>query len=237
MDFTNRGQQFQPNTENNETKQPAPQQHNNHGQQKKGLGLPHHSKLLKIFQVGLLTTVAVLLIGILLSVATYKENGEDRYVDTDKYQAVFLNGGQVYFGKIIALNNDYLTLSNIYYLRVNQQVQPGQENQENNFTLAKLGCELHRPQDVMLINKEQVIFWENLKDEDGANTVPGAIKSYLESTNGVQNCEENQQPQSGSPSNDNSAESESSAENAAPAEETPPATEDETTNGDNSANN
>jgi hypothetical protein len=212
MDFTNRGQQFQPNTDNNETKQPEPQQHNNNKQPKRSLSLPHHSKLLKVFQVGLLTCVAVLLIGILLSVATYKEKGEDRYVDASKYQAVFLNGGQVYFGKITALNNDYLTLSNIYYLRVNQQVQPGQENQENNFTLAKLGCELHRPQDIMLINKEQVIFWENLKDEDGANTVPGAIKSHLESTNGVQNCEENQQPQPNSDASNEAAPTEDNEE-------------------------
>ena len=199
MDFTNRGQQFQPNSEDNRIKQSESSSHH----QKKSSRLPHRGKLLKIFQFALLVCISVLVAGILLSIATYKKNSEDRYVDSSKYQAVFLNGGQVYFGKIIELNKSSLVLSNIYYLRVNQQVQPGKENQQNNFTLAKLGCELHRPQDVMVVNKEQVIFWENLKDEDGENTVPGAIKKYIASTNGAQNCDQQQQPATST--NDNSS--------------------------------
>lgn len=195
MDFTNRGQQFQPNAGEDSGREPQqPSSHNNHSQ-KKNRKVPHKDKLLKIFQFGLLVCLAVLVAGILLSIATYKKNGEDRYVDTTKYQAVFLNGGQVYFGKIAELNQESLVLSDIYYLRATQQVQPGQENQQNNFTLAKLGCELHRPTDIMVVNKEQVVFWENLKDEDGANTVPGAIKQYKQTTGGEQDCD--QQPASG----------------------------------------
>jgi hypothetical protein len=195
MDLTNRGQQFQPNPEGSDNKQSGPSSHNQHSN-KKSSKVPHKDKLLKIFQFGLLVSLAVLIAGILLSIATYEKNGEDKYVDTNKYQAVFLNGGQVYFGKIAELNPESLVLSDIYYLRVTQQVQPGQENQQNNFTLAKLGCELHRPTDIMVVNKEQVIFWENLKDEEGANTVTGAIKQYQQTTNGEQNCDEQQQPAS-----------------------------------------
>ena len=188
MDLTNRSQQLQSNPEGNGTRQSATAP-----TQRKNKKLPHRSTLLKIFQVGLLACVAVLIVGILLSIATYEKNGENDYVDSSKYQAVFLNDGQVYFGKITDLNQDYLTLSNIYYLRVDRQVQPDKEGQkQNNFTLAKLGCELHRPQDIMLVNKEQVVFWENLKDEDGANTVSGAIKQYNETTKGVQDCDQQQ---------------------------------------------
>lgn len=92
---------------------------------------------------------------------------ESRFVDKDRKQAVFLNGGQVYFGKITELNSKYVRLSNIYYLRVNQQVQPNQGNNNennNNISLVKLGCELHGPTDEMIINREQVVFWENLRD-------------------------------------------------------------------------
>ncbi len=188
MDLTNRGQRPQPSSDASGPRQtvPAPDQ-------RKSRKLPHRSILLKIFQVGLLSCVAVLVIGILLSIATYQKNGEDDYVDSSKYQAVFLNDGQVYFGKITDLNQDYLTLSNIYYLRVDQQVQPDKEGQpQNNFTLAKLGCELHRPQDVMVVNKDQVVFWENLKDESGTNTVTGAIKQYNQTSGGVQNCDQQQ---------------------------------------------
>src|SRR5690606_22554537 len=108
---------------------------------------------------------------------------EKNYIDDNKMQAVFLNGGQVYFGKIKDLNNSYLRMTDIFYLRVNQVVQPNQsnnQNSQNDISLVKLGCELHRPANEMLINREQVVFWENLKDEDGENTVPGAVKKYLE---------------------------------------------------------
>jgi hypothetical protein len=181
------------------------------------------------------------MIGILLSIATYRNNREDDYVDSSKYQAVFLNGGQVYFGKISALNKNYLVLSNIYYLRVTQQVQPGQENQQNNFTLAKLGCELHRPTDVMVVNKDQVIFWENLKEEEGENTVTGAIKRYIETTKGEQNCEQqptgSSTPTTTTTTDDTSGASGAAAENNATNNN---ATEDNTANNaadDNPTNN
>jgi hypothetical protein len=72
----------------------------------------------------------------------------------------------------------------------------------------------------MVVNKEQVIFWENLKDEDGANTVPGAIKQYKQTTTGEQNCEEQQQTGGGS--------SDSSGSSGT--------TTDDTANTDNTAN-
>lgn len=179
MDFTNRDIKQSKST--NETGLAGSQ---GSGNSRKSRGLPGSSKLIRIFQASLLVAGTILIVAVLLSVSTAKNNSGDEnlYVDTGKYQAVFLNGGQVYFGKIIALNNKHLALSDIYYLQVIEKVQPGEKNPQNNFTLTKLGCELHRPQDVMVINKEQVIFWENLKDEAGANTVPGAIKSYKEST-------------------------------------------------------
>lgn len=185
MDLSNRGQRVQVNSENNEAKQPSPTNH------KKSKKLPKRDMLMKLFQVGLLAAVTVLIAGILLSIATYEKNREDNYVDTGKYQAVFLTGGQVYFGKIADLNKDNLVLSDIYYLRVDRQVQPDKSKQpQSSFTLAKLGCELHRPTDVMVVNKDQVIFWENLKDEGGNNTVAGAIKAYQASNNGEQNCDQ-----------------------------------------------
>ena len=85
----------------------------------------------------------------------------------DKYQAVFLTNGQVYFGKLSGANNHYLVLRQVYYLQTNdQQVQPNQEPaQDNNVSLVKLGNELHGPEDEMFIEKDKVIFWENLKDD------------------------------------------------------------------------
>jgi len=99
------------------------------------------------------------------------------------YQAVFLSNGQVYFGKASNLNGNYLNLRDIYYLQVSQVLQPVQGQKEPQPTqavsLAKLGnSELHKPKDKMLINREHVLFVEDL-DED--SQVVQAIKAYQES--------------------------------------------------------
>lgn len=106
----------------------------------------------------------------------YVDNGG---VARDKYQAVFLNNDQVYFGKIKKVNDDTLVLTDIYYLQqtqkegANQNQTSGQAG--NQTSLAKLGDELHGPQDQMNINMDQVLFWENLKDDGKVVT---AIKEY-----------------------------------------------------------
>lgn len=87
-------------------------------------------------------------------------------VKTKQYQAVFLTNGQVYFGKIKDQSKATLKLENIYYLQVQQDVQPADDKaKDQNLSLAKLGKELHGPEDVMYIDKDQVLFWENLKND------------------------------------------------------------------------
>jgi len=137
--------------------------------------------------------LATFIVGLVaLYLAIGGDKGEEKYVDKDRFQAVFLNGGQVYFGKIRSLNSKYVTLDNIYYLRVNQQVQPNQTTSNNtqaaaqDVSLAKLGCELHGPTDAMVINREQVLFWENLKDDGQVVT---AVKKFVEANPQGQKCE------------------------------------------------
>lgn len=138
------------------------------------------SRLIRIMTVVLLfagTLVAVAVISLIVFGRTPSEAG---YVDKAKYQAVFLNGGQVYFGKVGKFNDRFLTLSDIFYLRVNQQVQPGQTTASNDVSLAKLGSELHGPEDRMVINRSEVQFWENLKDD---GQVVKAITTYKANPN------------------------------------------------------
>lgn len=151
-------------------------------------------KGLRIAQVGLLACVAVLIVAAAVLTATSDNDttkttavaAESRFVDTKKMQAVFLNNGQVYFGKIGDLNKDYLSMTDIYYLRVNQQVQPGQQANQNDVSLAKLGCELHGPEDRMVVNRAQVVFWENLKTD---GQVADAVKKFKEANPEGQKCE------------------------------------------------
>lgn len=142
---------------------------------------------LRYFFVVLLFSIAVLLGAVISSIALSRNNPNDsKFVDTKRYQAVFMTGGQVYFGQINRLAKKSIVLSDIYYLKVNQQVQPGQPAGANDVTLVKLGCELHGPDDQMVINRDQVIFWENLKD---SGQVSQAIKNYQAKNPDPQKCE------------------------------------------------
>jgi hypothetical protein len=130
--------------------------------------------LLNTVLVILLIIVSVLAIGYLAMRVTANHNSTQ--VKSKQYQALFLTNGQVYFGKLKKVDDSYVRMSEIYYLQVQQQVQPGQENKDQpNVSLAKLGSELHGPEDTMYISRDQVLFWENLKDD---GKVAQAIKDY-----------------------------------------------------------
>lgn len=105
----------------------------------------------------------------------------DSNVKTKQFQAVFLTNGQVYFGKLSKVNNGYVKLTNIYYLQVSSSgsqstVQPSNSSTaQQQVSLAKLGGELHGPEDSMFINRDQMLFWENLKSD---GKVVQAISNY-----------------------------------------------------------
>ena len=127
-------------------------------------------------------------------------------LDSSKYHAVFLTNGQVYFGQLTGYNTDNPKLSDIYYLQLAQSPQaategqqatesteategesseaegqvleqPGQASDDQGLTLIKLGEELHGPEDSMILNKEQILFIEQLKDD---GKVVKAIGDYKE---------------------------------------------------------
>ena len=162
-------------------------------------------KSLRIAQVVLLFSVTALIVAVVWFLAL-GGNGktESGFVDKKKLQAVFLNGGQVYFGNINDLNGKFLSMNNIYYLRVNQQVQPNQDQSaaSNDISLVKLGCELHGPTDNMVINREQIIFWENLKDD---GQVAKAVADYRKQNPDGQKCDTENAQSSNTGTTNNSA--------------------------------
>lgn len=110
----------------------------------------------------MLVSIALLVAAVALILARSGGSNESKYINTKKYQAVFLNNGQVYFGNITGLNSEYVHMSNIYYLT---QSSDSSGNANGNYTLVKLGCQqIHDPLDEMVINRAQVTFWENLQD-------------------------------------------------------------------------
>ena len=91
----------------------------------------------------------------------------------DAYQAVFLTNNQVYFGKLADQDKAYVKLTDIFYLQVSQPLQPSEP--ANNVNLIKLGAELHGPADSMAINRDHILFIEDLRTD---SQVVQAIKQY-----------------------------------------------------------
>jgi hypothetical protein len=150
-----------------------------------------------------LSILGTLIAGIFLEASS---NEHENMVKHDQYQAVFLTNDQVYFGNITKTGNGMMVLENVYYLQVDQQIQPNQRNAQNNqqqqpdVSLAQLGDELHAPEDKMFISSDKVVLWENLKPD---GQVAQAIKEN----------EQNQQNQNNNGSNGSARQGQSSTQN------------------------
>ena len=90
-------------------------------------------------------------------------------IDSGKYQAVFLSSGQVYFGKLTAVDSQYLKLSGVFYIQSQQDAASDEDQittqESTGMQLIKLGEEVHGPEDTMVINRDQMLFFENLKSD------------------------------------------------------------------------
>ncbi len=97
------------------------------------------------------------------------------------WQAVFLSNSTVYFGQVGSSGGQWLEMHDIYYLQRAQTPQPSgapdEQVDQSKLVLIKLGNELHGPQDKMHINRDHVVFIEDLKAD---SQVVKAIDSYLQ---------------------------------------------------------
>jgi hypothetical protein len=76
-------------------------------------------------------------------------------IEANKYYAVLLANGAVYFGQLEGLGTPYPVLKEVYYIQSNVN----QETKAVNNSLIKRGKELHQP-DRMIINEKAIIFVE-----------------------------------------------------------------------------
>jgi hypothetical protein len=152
----------------------------------------------RIAVVAAVAAIVIILLGVIIVAARGGGPKESSYVDSAKLQAVFLNTGQVYFGNIKTLNNKYVELTNIYYLQTSNGSQASQTTANTSVSLVKLGCELHEPFDKMLINRDQVTFWENLQD---GGQVAKAVSTFEKQNPNGQKCADQSSASSSNSSN------------------------------------
>lgn len=124
--------------------------------------------------------IFIIIILIIIGAAWWLKAGlsGDGALVAGNYKAVFLTNDQVYFGKVSGFNKPYVTLKDIFYLQVGQPLQPSEP--ATNVNLIKLGGELHGPQDLMMINRDHILFIEDLKSD---SQVVQAITRYQEQQN------------------------------------------------------
>lgn len=191
MDFTNRGAQPQPTNHNPLAGATPPVS-------AKKARTKNQNGLFRWVTALLGVVIIALVIAVIVAVGFSGPQSESDYVYSNKLQAVFLNTGQVYFGNIQTINQQYLVLNNIFYLQTNNNGSSSSSGSSNtNVSLVKLGCELHAPYDQMVINMNQVTFWENLQSN---GQVAKAVAQYQKEYPHGQTCNNNSSTTSGNTS-------------------------------------
>lgn len=144
---------------------PAP---NTHVTARKTKAKPNKQKLIALV-AGIVIAAAI----IALSGWFLYRSSTAATIDGSKYQAVFFTNGQVYFGKLKQVNSSYFKLTDVFYIQAqeaeateNESENPQQtSNDSTDIRLIKLGSEVHGPDDEMIISKDQILFFENLKKD------------------------------------------------------------------------
>lgn len=132
---------------------------------------PSQKKAAKRKKLPIILAILIVAVLVVAGLLWFGSRSTGTGIDTTKYQAVFFTNGQVYFGKLEALNDDYMKLTNIYYLQTQSEEATDSENPQetstgqSNVQLIKLGDEIHGPEDEMILSKDQILFYENLKSD------------------------------------------------------------------------
>lgn len=83
-------------------------------------------------------------------------------VDESRYQAVFLDDGRVYFGRLEEGSDEFYQLREAFYI---QEVPGESEGDPPTQQVQPLSTEFHGPEDRMLIAKDDVVVVENLRPD------------------------------------------------------------------------
>jgi len=141
---------------------------------------------IKVFSVLVIVFVAVLLVSNFTSLNLLGlSKNKNLDASQKKWEAVFLSNGQIYFGNVTSRSAKTLILEDVYYLQVASQDLQQTEDQKTetplqNFSLVKLGNELHKPKDRMNINMEYVLFTEEL---EASSEIIKSIQRYIDEVN------------------------------------------------------
>lgn len=113
--------------------------------------------------MGLVVVIIVAALSIVLLGAEVSKlvSSNIKRVDQEAYQAVFLSNDQIYFGYLRNEDSQYPVLKDVYYVQVGEI--SNEKNKVPAGRIVKLGeTESHGPRNEMIINRDHILFWENL---------------------------------------------------------------------------
>jgi hypothetical protein len=110
----------------------------------------------------ILVVLAILLLFVTLSTfAIVKISYVMPGIQQNKYQAVFLDDGKVFFGDLVNRDGEYVMLENAYYTKsANAGSDDGSQT-----ALIKVGSESYGPDNSLMISRSKIQFWQNLRED------------------------------------------------------------------------
>lgn len=108
----------------------------------------------------------VLLVALVLAGGFYwKWQAQRISTNPDAYQAVFLDNGQTYFGKLSRPVGKIVLLSDVYYFDFRSGTLDQAADTASDMKLLRLGSEIHGPESSMQINTEHILYTEDLRSD------------------------------------------------------------------------
>lgn len=130
------------------------------------------SKRSKALIIVLVVLVGVFVLGFLIRAIFFTA------IRSQSFYAIFLDNGQVYFGKVEKQTENEIILGHVFYLKANTDLSTSNEEMPNaNLSLIKLGNEIYKPYDRMLINRSHVLFLEEMRP---GSDIMNAIEKHEE---------------------------------------------------------
>lgn len=104
------------------------------------------------------------------------------FIESSKYQAVFLTNGDRFFGKLERVDDHQLRLTEVFFIESTTEGEnPSTQSEQSDESVTRLiplvEQSMYGPEDEMIINQEQVLFFLNLKSDSRVSQLITEYKS------------------------------------------------------------
>lgn len=112
-----------------------------------------------LLSVAAVVALAVVVLVVFVAIRSFQETDSlAGAINSNQYQSVVLTSGDVYLGKLSAPGGGFYYLRHVYHLVTQQNPRGGVPTR----TLTKLTSDVNSPEDLLIINRRQILFVENL---------------------------------------------------------------------------